>query len=135
MALAVTKKRKELTARIRFERERLGFTEKQIAQLIGIPIEKYQQVEAGEFDPGLFSLMRLTACGFDANFIITGERLRPLEEENELLQRFRELSIKGKSTIFMTLDALERLAPNLRSNIRKNIRDNLDALRGKFKID
>ena len=57
---------------------------------------------------------RLSACGFDVQFIITGERLKPVPEENELLQRFRELSLKGKSSIFMTLDALERLAPNLK---------------------
>ena len=35
----------------------------------------------------------------------------------------------------MTLDALERLAPNLQSNIRKNIRSNLNAIKGKLKID
>ena len=52
-----------------------------------------------------------------------------------MLRRFRELSNKGKSSIFMTLDALERLAPNLQSNIRKNIRSNLNAIKGKLKID
>ncbi len=135
MALAVSKQHKAVAARLKAERERLGFSEKQIAQLIGIPIEKYQTVEAGDCDPGLFCMARLTACGFDVNFIITNERLRPLQEESELLQRFRELSNKGKSTVFMTLDALERLAPNLRSTIRKNIRSNLNALRGKLKID
>ena len=124
MALVTLKQHKAVAARLRAERERLGFTEKQIAQLIGIPIEQYQKVEDGQVDPGLFCMARLTACGFDANYIITNERLRP-----------RELSNKGKSSIFMTLDALERLAPNLQSNIRKNIRSNLDAIRGKFKID
>ena len=120
MALVTLKQHKAVAARLRAERERLGFTEKQIAQLIGIPIEQYQKVEDGQVDPGLFCMARLTACGFDANYIITNER---------------ELSNKGKSSIFMTLDALERLAPNLQSNIRKNIRSNLDAIRGKFKID
>jgi len=135
MALVIAKQRKAMGERLRAERERLGFTEKQIAQLIGIPQATYQKVESGEHDPGMFALSRLASCGFDANFIITAERLKPLQEENELLQRFRELSLKGKSSIFMTLDALERLAPNLQTNIRKNIRSNLEALRGKFKID
>ncbi len=135
MALAVAKQRKALGARLRAERERLGFSETQIAQLIGIPVEKYLEVEAGDLDPGLFCMMRLTACGFDANYVITNERLRPLQEESELLRRFRDLSNKGKSSIFMTLDALERLAPNLRTNIRKNLRSNFDAIKDKFKID
>ena len=37
-----------------------------------------------------------------------------IEEENELLTRFRELSQRGRASVFTTLDALERLAPNIR---------------------
>ena len=58
-------------------------------------------------------------------FIITGDRYRPVQEESELLNRFRELSLRGKTSVFMTLDALERLAPNLKENIKKKIRDTL----------
>ena len=83
MALVTLKQHKAVAARLRTERERLGFTEKQIAQLIGIPIEQYQKVEDGLVDPGLFCMARLTACGFDANYIITNERLRPLQEESD----------------------------------------------------
>ena len=54
MALVTLKQHKAVAARLRAERERLGFTEKQIAQLIGIPIEQYQKVEDGLVDPGLF---------------------------------------------------------------------------------
>ena len=75
-------------------------------------------------DPGIFCMPRLSACGFDVQFIITGERLKPVPEENELLQRFRELSLKGKSSIFMTLDALERLAPNLKKTLKDKWRNN-----------
>lgn len=57
---------------------------------------------------------RLAACGFDVLFIITGERHLVIEEENELLTRFRELSQRGRASVFTTLDALERLAPNIR---------------------
>ena len=118
MALTTTKQRKEIGARLREERERLGFTDLQIAQLIGIPLEKYLLYESGDAEPGIFCLPRLIACGFDEHFIVTGERLKPLPEENELLKRFRELSLKGRSSIFMTLDALEKLAPNIRKTIR-----------------
>ena len=46
------------------------------------------------------------------------ETARFVQEENELLRRFRELSLKGRRSIFMTLDALERLAPNIRKTLR-----------------
>ena len=123
MALTTTKQRRVLGERLRDERERLGYTELQIAQLLGIPLEQYQAEERGEVDPGLFSMPRLDACGFDVLFIVTGTRNKPVQEESQLLQRFRELSAKGRASIFMTLDALERLAPNLRQRIRQKIDD------------
>lgn len=124
MALTTTKLRKEIGERLKIERERLAYTPLQIAQLIGVKEEAYLLYEAGEADPGIFCMPRLSACGFDVQFIISGERLKPVPEENELLRRFRELSLKGKSSIFMTLDALERLAPNIRQTIKDKWRNN-----------
>ena len=118
MALTTTKQRKEIGGRLRTERERLNYTAQQIAQLIGVTPEIYVTYELGEADPGIFCMPRLSACGFDVQFVITGERIKPVQEENELLRRFRELSLKGRSSIFMTLDALERLAPNIRKTLR-----------------
>lgn len=132
MALANAKQKKEIGERLKSERERLNYTDLQIAQLIGVPLEQYQKMELGQADPGIYTMPRLHACGFDINFVIVGERLHPLEEENELLRRFRELSSKGRSSIFMTLDALERLAPNIKANIRNTIREKLG---DRFKID
>ena len=118
MATVLSKRRREFGERLRTERERLGYTELQIAQLLGVPLQTYQKYEEGQEDPGIFRLPRLNDCGFDILFIITSERHNPIEEENELLARFRELSNRGRNSIFMTLDALERLAPNLRQTIR-----------------
>ena len=118
MATALSKRRREFGERLRTERERLGYTELQIAQLLGVPLQTYQKYEEGQEDPGIFRMPRLNDCGFDILFIITSERHNPIEEENELLARFRELSNRGRNSIFMTLDALERLAPNLRQTIR-----------------
>lgn len=73
----------------------------------------------------MFNMQRLYTIGFDVMFVVTGDRYRPVQEESELLQRFRELSLRGKTSIFMTLDALERLAPNLKENIKKKFRDTL----------
>ena len=118
MATVLSKRRREFGERLRTERERLGYTELQIAQLLGVPLQTYQKYEEGQEDPGIFRMPRLNDCGFDILFIITSERHNPIEEENELLARFRELSNRGRNSIFMTLDALDRLAPNLRQTIR-----------------
>lgn len=124
MAKVLSKRRREFGERLRTERERLGYTELQIAQLLGVPLETYQKYEEGQEDPGIFRMPRLNDCGFDILFIITSQRNNPIEEESELLARFRELSNRGRNSIFMTLDALERLAPNLRQTIRDKWKNN-----------
>ena len=122
MATTSTKKRQETGRRLREERERLGYTPQQIAQLLGVPIDVYARFESGEADPGIYRMPRLYACGFDIPYIIADERHLVVEEENELLLRFRELSQRGRASIFTTLDALERLAPNIRRELRKRFR-------------
>ena len=122
MATTSTKKRQETGRRLREERERLGYTPQQIAQLLGVPIDVYARFESGEADPGIYRMPRLYACGFDILYIIADERHLVVEEENELLLRFRELSQRGRASIFTTLDALERLATNIRRELRKRFR-------------
>lgn len=119
---APSKKRAEIGARLKSERERLGYTAKQIAQLMGVTLDVYATYETGQGDPGVYRLPRLSACGFDVLYILTAGRHRPMEEENELLSRFRELSQRGRSSVFTTIDALERLAPNLRKEFNKRFR-------------
>lgn len=118
MALTSTKTRKAMGERLREERERLGYQAQQIAQLLGVSENEYLAQEAGDSDPGLFSMTKLHSCGFDVMYIITDSRYRPVQEESELLRRFRDLSLRGRNSIFMTLDALERLAPNLKQKLR-----------------
>ncbi|MCD8339444.1 MAG: helix-turn-helix transcriptional regulator [Burkholderiales bacterium] len=118
MALTTTKQKQEIGARLRSERERLGYSELQIAQLLGIPEDTYKRFETGEADPGIFRMPRLSAIGFDVLYVITADRHIPGIEEDDLLKRFRELSIRGKMTVFNTMDALERLAPNIKRRIR-----------------
>ena len=123
MATTSTKKRQETGERLRFERERLGYTPQQIAQLLGVPLLVYESYESGESDPGIYALPRLSACGFDILFIITTERHTPIEEENELLSRFRDLSQRGRASIFTTMDALERHAPNLKQEFKRRFKN------------
>ncbi len=118
MALTSTKQKQEIGARLRAERERLGYSEAQIAQLLGIPLETYQHFENGEGDPGIYRMPRLADIGFDILYVITETRHIPGREEDDLLKRFRSLSMRGKATVFNTMDALERLAPNIKRKIR-----------------
>ncbi|WP_295479175.1 XRE family transcriptional regulator [Sutterella sp.] len=119
MATTSTKKRQEIGVRLKSERERLGYAPLQIAQLLGVPLDVYERFESGAADPGVWRMPRLAACGFDVLYILTAERHIVVAEENELLSRFRELSQRGRASIFTTLDALERLAPNIRRQLGK----------------
>ena len=118
MSLTSTKTRKAIGERLRLERERLGYQPLQIAQLLGVTLEQYLDYENAQTEPGLFCMTKLYSCGFDVMYIITDMRYRPVQEESELLRRFRDLSLRGRNSIFMTLDALEQLAPNLKQKLR-----------------
>ena len=126
MALTSTKQRQEIGNRLKEERERLGYSEIQVAQLLGIPIDAYIRFEEGLADPGIYRMPRLSSIGFDVLYIITEERHIPGLEEDLLLQKFRSLSLKGKVSVFNTIDALERLAPNLKRKIRSVKRSKTD---------
>jgi len=113
MATTSTKRRKDAGERLKGERERLGYAPRQIAQLLGVPLEAYDAFESGTADPGIWRMPRLAACGFDVLFIITGERHLVIEEENELLTRFRELSQRGRASVFLThLNGLHPISAN-----------------------
>lgn len=116
----VSQKRKDIGSRLKSERERLGYSDRQIAQLMGIPLNAYLECELGAADPGIYRLPRLAAVGFDVMYILTAERTSPIAEEAELLKRFRELSQRGQNSIFLTLDSLEKIAPNLRERVAKH---------------
>ncbi len=115
--LANAKQKQEIGSRLKSERERLGYSEQQIAQLLGVSPEIYCQIERGELDPGIYSMPRLADIGFDVLYVIMNVRHIPGIEEDALLRRYRSLSLRGKTTIFNTLDALERLGPNIKKKI------------------
>ena len=103
------RKKSEIGRRIRLERERLGYSSKQMAMVLAVPIEHYEEVELGKADPGMHSLDRLAACGFDIHFIVTAQHHIHFSEELDFISRFRELSKQGKQSVMMTLEALKRL--------------------------
>ncbi|MEF9997348.1 MAG: helix-turn-helix transcriptional regulator [Burkholderiaceae bacterium] len=105
-------------ARLRSERERLGLSSQRVASLLDVSTDTLARYENGA-EPNVRALSQLHTSGFDIVYIVSGEKgmaaaTTPRGEESELLKRFRELSLRGRSSMFLTLDALERLAPNLR---------------------
>ena len=64
MATPSTKRRKDAGERLKGERERLGYAPRQIAQLLGVPLEAYDAFESGTADPGIWRMPRLAACCF-----------------------------------------------------------------------
>ena len=120
MATTSTKRRKDAGERLKGERERLGYAPRQIAQLLGVPLEAYDAFESGTADPGIWRMPRLAACGFDVLFIITGERHLVIEEENELLTRFRELSQRGRASVLTHLNGLRPISANSLTALKIN---------------
>lgn len=109
--------RSEIGDRLHDERNRLGYSDKQIANLLAIPLSSYQECRQGTIELSSMQLLRLMHAGFDILFIVSGHRYQPIEEELILLRKYRKLSSRGKESIFTTLDALLQLSPNVRKDI------------------
>ena len=60
-------------SRLRAERKRLGRTQADVANLVGISTVTYQQYEREEHEPKLTFLNKLKELGFDARLIFFGE--------------------------------------------------------------
>lgn len=108
--------RYEIGERLSLERDRLGYTDHQIANLLAIPLLHYQECRKGASELSSMQFLRLSHAGFDILFIISGKRHLPNEEEIILLRKYRKLSSRGKESIFTTLDALLQISPNVRKD-------------------
>ena len=65
-------------ARLKKERLRLGLTQRQAAERLGISDVTYRAYECGRRTPSLVFLNRMREAGFDATFVALGERLQDL---------------------------------------------------------
>lgn len=65
----------KLGERLRSERIRLGLTQQQAADAMGIPTVTYRTYESGRSEPPLSSFARMIDAGFDAHFVAIGQRL------------------------------------------------------------
>ncbi|HEX8419448.1 MAG TPA: helix-turn-helix domain-containing protein [Sphingomonas sp.] len=85
--------RGEIGQRLRFERKRLGLTQKDFAELGGVGLGAQHRYESGTGSPDTDYLLRIGGSGVDYVWVLTGQRsaglLSPIH--SELLDAFNEL--------------------------------------------
>lgn len=72
-----------ISDRLRLERERLKFTQSQLADITGATRRTIVAWEKGDSSPTAVQLSSLSTIGFDTQYIITGQRKTVLEELGE----------------------------------------------------
>jgi transcriptional regulator with XRE-family HTH domain len=96
--------------RLREERKRLGFTQQEMAELLGVQQVMPGRYERGQAAPGGDVLVAFAANGGDVQYVLTGKRSSHAltSDEEELLTSYRALDIRGKAGM---LGMVEGLAP------------------------
>ncbi|RPT94569.1 helix-turn-helix domain-containing protein [Pseudomonas aeruginosa] len=105
--------------RLRAERERLGFSQQELADICGVTMRTQRNYEKGDRQPDASYLAALAKAGGDVLFFLTGQRQAtattalseqqdaPLtREEQVLLDNFRHCSPDTRAAIKATSDAL-----------------------------
>ncbi|GLR13289.1 hypothetical protein GCM10007907_20790 [Chitinimonas prasina] len=64
----------DFAERLRSERERLGLTQKDLADRVGITANAYGAYERGRAEPSVEALSTLASMGFDLSFLVLGAR-------------------------------------------------------------
>lgn len=68
-----------MSVRLKAERKRLGMTQQEIAEKVCITRETWSRYESAKIAPGSEVLLGLVTLGVDTNYVLTGERLVPIE--------------------------------------------------------
>lgn len=97
-------------ARLREERERLGLTQPDFAQKVGVGKGAQINYEQNRRVPDAAYLALAAQMGADALYILTGERSRPVlsVRESALLDNYRNSPAEGKDAIEKTASALAK---------------------------
>ncbi|MCC8379535.1 helix-turn-helix domain-containing protein [Xenorhabdus sp. PB30.3] len=86
-------------SRIKEERERLGLSQDEFASLVGYALIQQICYERDEVPLGGVYLQALTKHGIDTLYIITGNRLRPINisaEEQEIIENYRAMNTASR---------------------------------------
>ncbi len=101
-----------INLRLREERERLGFTQKEVAALVGMTSRAQVMYESGERNPDTKYLSSIAESGFDVLYILTGQRSQPVapqellpEGDRILLNNFHAAPDAVRAGVKTTLSA------------------------------
>ncbi|QTL38523.1 hypothetical protein HGO23_11455 [Xenorhabdus budapestensis] len=86
-------------SRIKEERERLGLSQNEFANMVGYSFIQQICYERDNSPLGRLYLQALTKHGIDTLYIITGNRLRPINisiEEQEIIENYRAMNTASR---------------------------------------
>ncbi len=91
--------------RIQEERKRLGFTQTQLAEKVGLKLNAQSKYERGENEPKASYFAKLEELGADIYYILTGKRNSNnlTNEEKFLLEKFRAAKEEQRSAVLGAL--------------------------------
>jgi len=98
-------------ARLREERERLGFSQSAFGQLAGVSLRTEQDWERGVSSVRADFLSIAATHGVDVLYVLTGQRSQPVEsaltpEEQALLDNYKHSDEASRAAARRVLDAL-----------------------------
>ena len=98
--------------RLKQERERLGLTQEQLAQLAGHGKGTQINYEGGKTSPTVDYLLAVAAHGVDTVYVLTGSRSATVgalnAEESLLVDNYRAATDGGRAAARAVLDAVEK---------------------------
>jgi transcriptional regulator with XRE-family HTH domain len=99
---------REISARFKEERKRLGLSQEDAAKALGVSTGSLGTYERNKVTPPILVLLPLFKLGADIQYIVTGERALGVlpEPEQRLITAFRSASSDGQAAILTTATAL-----------------------------
>lgn len=100
--------RELIGARLKQERERLGYNQLDFAAIGGASKRSQIDWEQGKLVPNAEFLAMIAAAGVDVLYILTGEQASSAltQDEKELLSGYRDLDIRGKAGVLGMINGM-----------------------------
>ena len=95
--------------RIQSERKRLKLKVRETAKFCEVTAKEWGEYEAGIEAPAAKVLFKFAQLGADMNFLFTGSYL--MEEEENLLDHYRNTDFNGRSIIFYVAENSKKFPP------------------------
>ncbi|MEB0137976.1 MULTISPECIES: XRE family transcriptional regulator [unclassified Undibacterium] len=115
--------RKKIGARLKTERERLGYSQAEFA-IVGDASKRSQiDWEQGKLVPNAEYLALISTIGVDVQFVLTGvvSNTTITPDENELLTAYRALGMKGQARLLGVAEGIAEAKPPKPENRKQTI--------------